>query len=153
MNNIEKNDFYSKYTFEIIATSINLQNQLRKVQPEKSNPSGLGDRKVQRQVSHPKYGSQICKSSFTRFDIYSVEISQLWIAVAHNRFHVKCCQIPPLPRKPTVEEVKAKSLRNSVNAQKRRRARSNPPKVDAGLPIQFSKRNGRILKFEGFINI
>ena len=44
--------------------------------------------------------------------------------VAHNRFHFKCCDNPP-PRKPTVEEVKAKSLENSVNAQKRRRERSN----------------------------
>ena len=77
--------------------------------------------------------------------IQQVKILQLQIAVvAHNRFHFKCCDNPP-PRKPTVEEVKAKSIMNSVNAQNRRRdrsrdplrvTRSNPPEaVDAGLPV------------------
>ena len=49
---------------------------------------------------------------------------KLLAVVAHNRFHYNCCNDPP-PRKPTVEEVKAKSLANSVIAQKRRRERSS----------------------------
>ena len=50
--------------------------------------------------------------------------SLIFAVVAHNRFHFRCCENPP-PRRPTVEEVKAQSLLNSVKAQKRRRERSN----------------------------
>lgn len=72
------------------------------------------------------------------------------ISVAHNRFHYKCCDQEPA-RKPTVDEIKAKSLENAQRSRKSRQQLSiTPPgQLRAGFDSPESPRGFVMVKARG----